>query len=92
MSIQGGVLLRLENLRKVFDLTYLFVSHDLSVVRLMCERVMVIEAGRIIEEGSVKQIFTDPKHKHTQDLIKSIPHLDRRSERSVAREQQRRST
>ncbi len=83
MSIQGGVLLRLEKLRKEFDLTYLFVSHDLSVVRLMCERVMVIEGGRIIEEGSVKQIFTDPQHQHTQNLIKSIPHFDRRSEKSV---------
>jgi len=92
VSIQGGVLLRLEKLRKEFDLTYLFVSHDLSVVRLMCDRVMVIEAGRIIEEGSVKKIFTDPQHKHTQNLIKSIPHLDRRSERSVDSEQRRRST
>jgi len=92
VSIQGGVLLRLETLRKEFDLTYLFVSHDLSVVRLMCERVMVIEAGRIIEEGSVKKIFTDPKQKHTQNLIKSIPHLDRRSERSVDSEQRRKST
>jgi len=53
---------------------------------------MVIEAGRIIEEGSVEKIFTDPQHKHTQDLIKSIPHLDRRSERSVDNDQQRRST
>ncbi len=55
----------------------------------MCERVMVIEAGRIIEEGSVKEIFSDPKHEHTQNLIKSIPHFDRRSERSVGNKERK---
>jgi peptide/nickel transport system ATP-binding protein len=79
VSVQGGVLLHLEELRKELNLTFLFVSHDLSVVRLMCERVMVIETGRIIEEGGVEEIFENPKHKHTQDLISSIPHIDRRS-------------
>ena len=79
VSVQGGVLLHLLELRKELNLTFLFVSHDLSVVRLMCERVMVIETGSIIEEGTVEDIFENPKNKHTQDLIASIPHLDRRS-------------
>lgn len=80
VSVQGGVLILLEKLRRELNITYLFVSHDLSVVRLMCNRVMIMLKGNIVEEGTVEEVFKNPKHKHTQDLIKSIPHISRRNE------------
>ena len=78
VSVQGGVLILLEKLRKELNITYLFVSHDLSVVRLMCTRVMIMLEGEIVEEGTVEEVFNHPKHKHTQDLIRSIPNISRR--------------
>jgi peptide/nickel transport system ATP-binding protein len=80
VSVQGGILILLEKLRKELNITYLFVSHDLSVVRLMCTRVMIMLQGEIVEEGTVGEVFNNPKHKHTQDLIRSIPNIARRDE------------
>jgi peptide/nickel transport system ATP-binding protein len=78
VSVQGAVLILLEQLRKDFDISYLFISHDLSVTRLMCERVLIMQKGSIIEEGTVEEIFKNPKEQHTRDLIDSIPNLLRR--------------
>jgi ABC-type oligopeptide transport system ATPase subunit len=78
VSVQGGVLILLEKLRKELNITYLFVSHDLSVVRLMCTHVMIMLHGEIVEQGTVEEVFKNPKHKHTQDLIRSIPNISRR--------------
>ena len=78
VSVQGGVLILLEKLRKELNITYLFVSHDLSVVRLMCSHVMIMLNGEIVEQGTVDEVFKNPKHKHTQDLIRSIPNISRR--------------
>ena len=78
VSVQGGVLILLEKLRKELNITYLFVSHDLSVVRLMCTQVMIMLHGEIVEQGTVEEVFKNPKHKHTQDLIRSIPNIGRR--------------
>ena len=78
VSVQGGVLILLEKLRKELNITYLFVSHDLSVVRLMCTHVMIMLNGEIVEQGTVDEVFKNPKHKHTQDLIRSIPNISRR--------------
>jgi peptide/nickel transport system ATP-binding protein len=80
VSVQGGVLILLEKLRKELNITYLFVSHDLSVVRLMCTHVMIMLHGEIVEQGTVEEVFKNPKHKHTQDLIRSIPNISRRDE------------
>ena len=78
VSVQGGILILLEKLRKELNITYLFVSHDLSVVRLMCTRVMIMLQGEIVEEGTVEEVFNNPKHKHTHDLVRSIPNIARR--------------
>ena len=78
VSVQGGVLILLEKLRKELNITYLFVSHDLSVVRLMCTHVMIMLNGEIVEQGTVDEVFKNPKHKHTQDLIRAIPNISRR--------------
>jgi len=78
VSVQGGILILLEKLREEHNITYLFVSHDLSVVRLMCTRVMIMLQGEIVEEGTVEEVFHNPKHKHTQELIRSIPNIGRK--------------
>ncbi|GAA2029036.1 dipeptide ABC transporter ATP-binding protein [Yaniella flava] len=73
VSVQAQVLNLLAQLQTKFDLTYLFISHDLSVVRHISDRVVVMYKGRIIEAGSRDQIFDTPRHPYTQMLLSSIP-------------------
>jgi peptide/nickel transport system ATP-binding protein len=65
----------LEDLRVGFQLTLILVSHDLSVVRHMTDRVLVMQQGRVVEEGSTREVFRAPRHAYTQLLLKSIPRL-----------------
>ena len=51
----------------------LFISHDLSVVRHLCDRVLVMYRGEIVEQGPIETVFADPRHPHTQALISSVP-------------------
>ena len=82
VSIQAQILNLLQDLQDEFDLTYLFVAHDLSVVRYISDRVAVMYLGEIVEIGSADEIFDDPKHPYTQALIRSVPQrsTDARSE------------
>jgi len=85
VSIQAGVLNLLEELKAKLDLSYLFVAHDLSVVRHTSDRVAVMYLGRIVEVGDVRQIFDAPSHPYTQALLSAIPVPDPRKERERTR-------
>jgi len=76
VSVQAKVLNLLNRLRREFGITYLFVSHDLNVVRMICDRIIVLQNGRIVEEGESEQIFKHPQKSYTKKLINSISHLD----------------
>ncbi len=73
VSIQAQIIRLLEDLRQEFGLTYLFIGHDLSVVRHMCQRVAVMYLGKIVEIGDCDAIFADPRHPYTRALLDAVP-------------------
>ena len=73
VSIQAQVLNLLQQLQKDFNLTYLFISHDLSVVRYICDRIMVMYLGNVMEIADKKALYEDAKHPYTQALLSAIP-------------------
>ena len=73
VSIQAQVLNLLADLRQYYGLTYLFISHDLSVVRYVSDRVMVMNEGRIVETGRYDEIWSNPKDPYTRSLIDAVP-------------------
>ncbi len=73
VSVQAQVLNLLSDLKKEFGFTSIFISHDLSVVRYVSDRILVMNKGKIIEEGTAEQIYTYPKNEYTQKLIAAIP-------------------
>ena len=74
VSVQAVVLNLLQDLKDSLGMSYLFVSHDLNVVRLLCDRVIVMRSGRIVEEGPTKRVLGKPKADYTRDLLAAIPH------------------
>lgn len=73
VSVRSQVLNLMKDLQQERGLSYLFISHDLSVVRYLCDRVAVMYLGQVVEEGSRLEIFEDPKHPYTQALLSAIP-------------------
>jgi oligopeptide transport system ATP-binding protein len=75
VSMQATVLKLLRNVQQAFSLTYLFISHDLSVVRMMCDRIAVMYLGRIVELAPAEVLFAQAKHPYTQSLLATIPQI-----------------
>ena len=73
VSTQARILLLLRELRERMGLAMLFVTHDLSVVRILCDRVVVMQGGRIVEAGSTQAVFEAPRHDYTKALLEAIP-------------------
>lgn len=73
VSVRAQVLNLLKKLQREYSLTYLFVSHDMSVVEHICDRVIIMYLGRIMEIGSKRDIFGDPQHPYTQALLSAVP-------------------
>ena len=81
VSIQAQVLNLFMDLRKEFDLTYLFISHDLGVVEHLSDRVVIMYLGRIVESAPTELLFSKPNHPYTSALLKEVPHIDQRSKK-----------
>ncbi|OZV77545.1 hypothetical protein CA850_23020 [Micromonospora echinospora] len=87
VSVQAQVLDLMKRLQKDLGLTYVFISHDLSVVEMMADEIVVMSQGRVVEQGTVEEIFTKPQHPYTKALLAAIPVADptARVDRAVRR-------
>jgi oligopeptide/dipeptide ABC transporter ATP-binding protein len=76
VSVQAQVLNLFETLRADLGLTYVFITHDLAVVRRLADRIAVMYLGRVVEEAACDELFADPKHPYTKALLAAAPKLD----------------
>ncbi|WP_284140209.1 MULTISPECIES: ATP-binding cassette domain-containing protein [unclassified Virgibacillus] len=76
VSVQAQVLNFMQDIQKELDLTYMFIGHDLGVIRHMCDQIGIMYKGRFVEEGTTDEIFTNPQHIYTKRLVAAIPDID----------------
>jgi peptide/nickel transport system ATP-binding protein len=79
--VERQILRLFRDLQKRLDCAFLFITHDMSIAHMLCDRIAVMYAGRIVETGPTKQVFADPKHPYTQGLLASALALDTKTER-----------
>ncbi|MFI6517487.1 ABC transporter ATP-binding protein [Spirillospora sp. NPDC050679] len=93
VSIQAQVLTALQDVRSSTGVALLFITHDLAVAEVMCDRVLVMRHGRIVEAGPMRHILTDPSHSYTRELLGAVPHRGwtpaRRDRSATVTEQER---
>jgi peptide/nickel transport system ATP-binding protein/oligopeptide transport system ATP-binding protein len=85
VSIQAQIIALLQELKRELGLTYLFISHDISVIGYLSDRVAVMYLGEIVEKGPVNSVLSQPRHPYTQSLMSAVPELDRKGPRSRVR-------
>ena len=85
VSIQAQIINLLEDLQKEFGLTYLFIAHDLAVIRHICDRVAVMYLGKIVELGGWREVYNSPSHPYTQSLLSAVPVPDPEKQHRRAR-------
>jgi oligopeptide transport system ATP-binding protein len=88
VSIQAQILNLLKDLQQEFNLAYLFVAHDLAVVRTMSDRIAVMSKGKIVEEGEAESVYANPKNEYTKALLAAVPVPDPRKMK-IRREERR---
>lgn len=76
LSVQAQVLNFMKNIQQEYNISFLFISHDLGVVKHMCENIAIMHRGRLVEVGTVDEIYQDPKHIYTKRLLSAIPKVD----------------
>jgi oligopeptide/dipeptide ABC transporter ATP-binding protein len=76
MSVRAKILELMGDLKDEFDLTYLYITHDLATARFFCDRIAIMYLGRIVEFGSAEAIFANPRHPYTESLLRAIPEPD----------------
>ncbi|HLS22685.1 MAG TPA: ATP-binding cassette domain-containing protein [Pseudogracilibacillus sp.] len=79
VSVQAQVLNFMQEIQEEFGLTYIFIGHDLGVIRHLCDRIGIMYKGRFVEEGNTEDIFNNPQHIYTKKLISSIPDINPRN-------------
>jgi oligopeptide transport system ATP-binding protein len=82
VSIRAGVINLLNRLKKEYKTTYMFIAHDLSIVKFIADRVGILYKGRLVELGYAHHIFNSPRHPYTKSLLEAIPHPDPQLEKN----------
>ena len=85
VSIRSQILDLMLDLRRRLGLSFLFISHDISVVRYFCDRVAVMHRGKVVEIGDAEQVCLHPQQRYTQTLISAVPNPDPRNKRMLHR-------
>jgi ABC-type oligopeptide transport system ATPase subunit len=81
VSVQAQILNLLNDLQRKYDLTYIFISHDLSVIEYMCDRLAVMYLGKVVEEADTEELFSNPQHPYTRALLSATPSFEKEREK-----------
>ena len=76
VSIRAGILDLLQELQREFKVSYLFITHDLSIIPTLAHSVGVMRQGKLVEQGSAEEILKRPQHEYTKNLLASVPRID----------------